>query len=138
MGGEPSIPYLWQAAQELKTQAADSERPIIVLYFGDLDDKGISISKRIERDVRTWAGIEFEYKRCGLTMAQVKKYKVPDSEKPGQYQWEALDDLAANEIITAGIDQYLRHDAFVEIEQEEERATTWLNDKLSDLVEEWR
>jgi hypothetical protein len=137
MGGEPSIPYLWQAAQELKLQA-EFEKPIIILYFGDLDKKGVAISKRIERDVRTWAGVDFEYKRCGLTPEQVEKYKVPESEKLGQYQWEALEDLVAKEIITSSIDQYLRHDAFVKIEQEESRATDWLNKKLSDLVFEWK
>jgi hypothetical protein len=137
MGGEPSIPYLYKAAQELREQSDKSEKPIVILYFGDLDKMGQSISKVIERDVRTWAGVDFEYKRCGLTIEQVKQYNMPEGDKPGQYQWEALEDSAAKEIITSNIDQYLRHDAFVEIEQEETRATAWLNKKLSELVDEW-
>lgn len=139
MGGHPSIPYKWDAAKALEGAAQRYKVPVVVLYFGDLDSAGETISEVIESDVRTWCAIDFEFIRCGLNEEQVTRYGVPENpDKPGEYQWEALSDSAANEIISSHVDTYLRQDALSEIESQETTAETWLSGELAKLLESWR
>lgn len=138
MGGQPSIPYKWKAAKELERAKQKYTTPLVVLYFGDLDPAGETISEVIERDVRIWCRHGFEFIRCGLTEEQVAEYDVPENiEHPGAYQWEALSDEGARDIITDNLNQYLRHDAFTAVEEQEDKATGWLSEKLSELAGEW-
>jgi hypothetical protein len=135
MGGQPSIPYKWRAAKELERAAGTYGKPIKVLYFGDLDSAGETISQTIERDVRTWSAAPFEFIRCGLTLEQVRQYDVPENiDKPGAYQWEALSDTGANEIITGYLTRLLRLDAFTAAERREKHAARWLTDTLTSLL----
>lgn len=139
MGGQPSIPYKWQAAKELEAAAEAYGKPLIVLYFGDLDAAGITISETIQRDVSTWSAAPFTFIRCGLTQEQVKKYNVPENiDKPGAYQWEALSDAGANEIITGYLTDYLRLDAFTAAEAKERHASRWLTDTLTGLLPDFQ
>lgn len=135
MAGQPSIPYKYQAARELSR----IDIPVVILYFGDLDPAGEIISAVIEKDVRKWCDVDFQYIHCGLTLEQVRRYNVPENpEKPGQYQWEALADDAARDIITAAVSPFVRQGAFSEIEEQEAQATFWLSLRLSELADEWR
>lgn len=135
MGGQPSIPYKWQIAKDLEQAAQEYNHPIKILYFGDLDPAGETISETIERDVRQWCEAEFEFIRCGLTAQQVKRYKVPDNpDHPGAYQWEALTDQGAREIITENLNRFLRQAAFSTIEAQELGVSKWLADKLAGLA----
>jgi hypothetical protein len=135
MGGQPSIPYKWEIAKDLERVFEWYDAPIVILYFGDLDTAGETISEVVEADVRTWCGADFEFTRCGLTADQVRRYNVPENpEKPGEYQWEALSDQAAREIITANVGRYLRHDAFSEVEKREQKITKRLRHELAGLV----
>jgi hypothetical protein len=139
MGGQPSIEYKWNTAKHLERMARRYCRPIVVLYFGDLDEAGGNIAETVERDVRTWCSAHFKFVRCGLTLAQVQAYGVPENpEKPGEYQWEALSDHGAEEIITGAIAPYLRPDAIQKIEAQEQQATTWARGQLSELAQTWK
>ena len=134
MGGQPSIPYKWATAKDLELAAEQYEAPIMILYFGDLDPAGETISEVVERDVRKWCNADFEFIHCGLLQEHIDLYNVPENpEKPGQYQWEALDDQAAKEIIEGHTNQYLRLDAFSKIEQKEEDVTDWVRGELEAL-----
>lgn len=138
MGGQPSIPYKWQAAKDIERAAREYGNPVVILYFGDLDRAGETISEVIERDISAWCDVPFEFVRCGLTEEQVQRYNVPENiEHPGAYQWEALTDEGARDIITANIDRYLRHGAIEQIEEREAEVTEWLGEKLSALADEW-
>lgn len=138
MGGQPSIDYKWQTAKALEGAAEDYGLPIVVLYFGDLDNAGEMISEVIERDVRTWCEADFAFIRCGLTQDQVDRYHVPENfEKPGEYQWEALGDDAAREIIHDHIAPFVRLDAFSKHEREEHAATVWIRQRLTEIKGEW-
>ncbi|GJQ37440.1 MAG: hypothetical protein JETCAE01_34500 [Anaerolineaceae bacterium] len=138
MGGQPSIPYKWQAAKDIERAARNYKKPVVILYFGDLDPAGETISEVIERDISAWCDVSFEFVRCGLTEDQVKRYNVPENiEHPGAYQWEALTDEGARDIITENLSRYLLHDAFSEIEEREAEVTEWLAEKLSKLANEW-
>lgn len=138
MGGQPSIPYKWDTAKALERAASRYDLPIVILYFGDLDTAGELISEVVERDVREWCNVDFEFIRCGLNEDQVRRFDVPENpEKPGEYQWEALSDEGAHTIISECVDPYLRHDAFREIERVEERATKWVRRELVEIAKRW-
>jgi hypothetical protein len=138
MGGQPSIPYKWQTAKDLERAAETYCNPIKILYFGDLDPAGETISETIERDVRKWCSADFDFIRCGLTAEQVTLYNVPENiEHPGAYQWEALTDTAAREIITGNMARYLRHDAFENVVDRENKISQWLSDSLETLLEDY-
>ena len=139
MGGQPSIPYKWQAAQELSAAYEKYRVPIVILYFGDLDTAGEMISGVIARDVQNWCNVDFTFIRCGLNIDQVIRYNVQENpEKPDDYQWEALTDRAAEEIITGNINRYLLQDAFIEVEQRDNKAEIWLRNHLLDLEAAWK
>lgn len=138
MGGQPSIPYKWNIAKQLEQAASDYGLPLVVLYFGDLDDGGAAIAQAVETDVRKWCWADFTFVRCGLTLEQVQRYNVPENyEKPGAYQWEAIDDNAAEEIITNVTKRYLRHDAFNKVITLERAATEKLRKELKSIAYRW-
>lgn len=138
MAGQPSIPFKWQIAKDLERANENYNVPIVILYFGDLDPSGEIISDVVEREVREWSVADFEFIRCGLTAEQVQQYNVPENpDKPGEYQWEALSDEGAQEIITGYVDQYVRHGAFIKIEELENKAEKYVREKLQDLSASW-
>lgn len=107
MGGQPSIPFKWELAKRLEEASEKYGKEIIILYFGDEDLAGHAIEKDIVEDVANWSSASFELVRCGLTKAQAKKYGIPESIEKKGYQWEALPDLAASEIIKAAVKKYI-------------------------------
>lgn len=103
-GGSASIPYKWAAAKALEEAAARYALPVVVLYFGDYDKAGLAIPQIAERDVRGWCEVDFELVRVGLNAGDAERYNIPENfEKPGDYQWEALDDNAAHAMIDSGL-----------------------------------
>lgn len=138
MGGQPSIPYKWQTAKELERAASRYGNPIVILYFGDLDPAGEQISKTVESDVREWCSAPFEFIRCGLTAEQVRRYDVPENiEHPGAFQWEALSDSGARDIIQGNISRFLRHDAILEVIERERHASEFLSKLLKTAIREY-
>lgn len=138
LGGQPSIPYKWEAAKALEEAAEYYQKPVIVLYFGDLDTAGETIAQVVERDVREWCEVDFEFVHCGLNAEQVQLYGVPENpEKPGEYQWEALADDAARNIITSNTSRFLRRAGFSEADRLERHATEWLRRELVGVVAKW-
>ena len=74
-----------------------------VLYFGDYDDKGFMIPEAVKDCLETW-GSNVSWKRIGLTKEQVEKYDLPENpDRKGRYQWEALPDEGAEEIISSAL-----------------------------------
>ena len=98
-GGDASINHKWNIAA-LITRLSKYRKPINVLYYGDLDKKGVKIAEAAFKDIRAWTDADFTVTRIGLTLDQAKRYGIPENfEKPGEYQWEALDDSAARNLI---------------------------------------
>ena len=126
MAGQASIPHKWECAKRIE----GINKPVIILYFGDLDKGGDDIAGAVETDVMDWCSIDFTFVRCGLTMAQVHKYDIPERiEKPG-YQWEALTDSAAREIITEAIKPFYRHDGKTQGDKVDQQARALLQARL--------
>ena len=150
--GDISIPEKWESAKRLKERYDQLGVPIVVLYYGDLDVKGIQIPQTAERDVLQfiaqlyydensgiWESLfeefrqRFTFRRIGLNQDQIALYNVPSNpERPGTYQWEGLPDDGAQELIGV-VDQYLNMDGFEEIEDQEDDITRRFRQHLDDL-----
>jgi len=107
-GGDPSIPFKWEIAQSLSRDERHYRKPIVVLYFGDYDPKGLEILGSAVADIAAWSHADFEVIRCGLTLEQIERFGVPENPgKPGEYQWEALSDEAAKKIILGSLAEHI-------------------------------
>lgn len=126
-GGDPSLPYKWETAMVVKEAYERYEKPVVLLYFGDCDKKGNEIHKTAIEDITNWCPVEFEVVYCGLTEKQAIKYNLPENpDKPGQYQWEALTDEQAREIILSNVLRYQDYFKLKEaLEEEKEIVERW-------------
>lgn len=123
-GGDASIPFKWKIARELADAFDRYGKPIVILYFGDMDKKGFQIPISAEKDIRQWSGVDFEFIRCGLNPGDEITFNIPENpDKPGSYQWEALTDAAARELITGWTDQFVTQGLFSEDEEREREIT---------------
>jgi len=124
-GGDASVPFKYQIS-ELIDESGDFDREgnnktIVILYFGDYDQKGMEIPENAMRDIASWCNNSFEYcdshedveegsvnfLRCGINREHIGKYKIPDRpDDPGKYQWEALDEVAAKEIVMEAVEEH--------------------------------
>ena len=138
MGGQPSIPFKYEIAQYLGAMERAYDLPIVILYFGDLDPAGDTISDTVERDVRKWCAADFKFISCGLTMEQVYQWDVPERpEKPGEYQWEALSDEGAEDIITTAVAEYVDLDLQKRVVEAQKLATDQLKKTLKPVLKDW-
>ena len=153
--GDISIPAKWDAAVRIADRWLELHVPVKILYYGDLDDKGIMIPETAERDVYEFVAMalyerlrdmdgakaEFhdfsegwEFIRMGLNEDQIGQYNVPENpERPGTYQWEGLEDDDARQMIEAAL-VYIDEDAFLEAEQRGEDITSQFQDHIGSLV----
>jgi len=134
-GGDPSIPYKWNIARELQAESDAYGLPIKIIYFGDLDPKGLSIPQSALQDIRTWCQVEFEFIRGGLNPGDQHKYQIQENpEKPGTYQWEALSDATAGSLIREILTQFVSEGSFSEIEALEGEITENFQFQWSEFI----
>ncbi len=135
-GGDPSIPLKWDLAKDLEYYANKYDKPIVILYFGDLDDKGKKIPKSAGGTVSEWCSVDFQLVHCGLTKEQAEANHLPENpDKPGEYQWEALSDEAAREIITQAVSQYIDVDVIDKVNEETAALEEEWKDKISEAIQ---
>lgn len=144
-GGDASIPYKWKIAKHLEEMFDIYGKPIVILYFGDFDDKGMLIPESAIKDIRKWCKLEFIreglpkpgqvlYHRVGLNEEHIEQFKIPDSpEEPGKYQWEALNDRNARHLILSTLRKFWSDGVIRKIEEEESEATEFWKSKISEL-----
>jgi hypothetical protein len=75
-----------------------------------------------------------------LTPGQAREYGVPeDPDKPGKFQWEALTDAAAAEIIGQAVRVNLDESLIREMEEEAERQAEAFQTRISSALSgiEW-
>lgn len=95
-------------------------KPRIVLYFGDFDSKGMAIPEAAVRAIKNKCSADFEFVRCGLNKGDGRRLKLNENlEKPGTYQWEALDDADAGKLIIESVSKYVDVEKFKAIEKQE-------------------
>jgi len=125
--GDPSVPAKWDLAELLAKRWREYRVPVYVCYFGDFDEKGLGIEKAAKAQILDWARMnedgDYHWVRGGLDESHVKRYGLPLSIEGKGYQWEALSDAQASEIITEAT-VGLVDDHRIKATQEQERATT--------------
>jgi hypothetical protein len=135
-GGDCSISFKWQIAKELEEKYEQYGKPIIILYFGDLDKKGLQIPESAIKDIRQWTKVDFEFIRCGLNPGDEITYNIPENpDKPGTYQWEALSDTAAKELIETWTGKYISQGSFEDTEEKEFFITKNFHDRWNESIE---
>ncbi len=76
---------------------------------------------------------DFSFERVGLTDQQVDDYGVPENpERPGTYQWEGLDDDAAQEMIGLAND-VVDEVSFTQVQDREDTVTQRFRTFMSSL-----
>ena len=125
-GGDVSIPAKWKMAELLQEVHGRYDKPLRLIYFGDLDDKGLLIPESARADIEDWLAAEaykdFEYRRAGLNEGDQDTYNIAENpERPGTYQWEALDDDTAGRLITDAVAPYLDIEAGERCKEEDQR-----------------
>lgn len=138
-GGDPSLDFKWAAAKHLELIAdVYPDKPIVILYFGDLDPKGEQIPESAALDVRTWSAAPFEFVRCGLNPGDEIRFNLPENfEKPGTYQWEAMTDTSAQKLIMGRLERYTDIGAMAEVEAQEREIEKAFKLALSPLLRQW-
>lgn len=143
-GGDVSIAAKWKTAERLANRYKELGKPIHIFYYGDYDKKGLTIPQSAWRDIYAWTGgLMLDQKvplneianllhmyRIGINEEQIEEMNLPENpERPGTYQWEALSDEQAEELIGMA-NEYLVMDAFEEIYEQENEITERLRRRL--------
>lgn len=142
--GDVSIPEKWKSATRLFNRWEQLKKPIRVLYYGDYDEKGLQIPESAREDIVYFIAYMFvgkyhedsyldhfkeflqnwKFIRVGLNEEHAEQYDIPENpDRPGTYQWEALGDEAAQELIQQA-NEYMDQDAVAGIKMREDKATT--------------
>lgn len=135
--GDASIEYKWRVAKRLEQMAERYPgKPIKILYFGDLDQKGLEIPKNALRDIRDWCSVSFDFIRGGLNLGDEVRFNLGTSiDKINSYQWESLSHEQAGELITSVINGVISQGIFSEIESQEREATTKFKKIIPKILE---
>jgi len=135
-GGQPSIPYKWKIAKYIEELSLKYKKPVKILYFGDYDDAGLKIYEAGKADILEWCDSEdVEFIRCGLTQEQAMKYQIPENfEHPGSFQWEALTDAQAKEIIIEGLTPYHNFNTKNEAWEQGRHISRLVNDAVNEAM----
>jgi len=149
--GDTSLYHKWKIAELLCALYEIYHKPITILYFGDYEPfhdrgsraKGLTIPISALRDIRLWLGYLIAAKakreiavdtekilrdfRIGLNAEHIEKWKLPENpERPGEYQWEALPEKYAEELIMGSIRQHWNLDMIRRMIRRERRdAVHW-------------
>lgn len=139
-GGDYSIRAKWDMAKQIEERWKRLDRPqVVILYFGDLDEKGMQIPISAERDVFSWSECDFEWHRIGLNPGDEARFSLPENpDRPGAYQWEALPDDAANQLISTAFEEYVDTDLMHEREEEQAKATEKFQEEIGDMASRWQ
>jgi len=133
MAGNASIPFKWNLAKRLEAAAEKYGKDIIILYFGDEDQAGHGIKKDVVESVEIWCEVPFNVVWCGLTEAQIEKYRLPENVEKKGFQWEALEDEDAGEIITSSLGEYINLDLMAECDRDAKK----IQKDWSEKIDEW-
>jgi len=134
--GDTSIDYKWKIAKDLE-HLAGYGKPIVVLYFGDYDEKGLKIPESALEDIKAWCKFSFRYVRCGINKEHIEKFGlIENPEKPGAYQWEALSEGAAEQLILGNLERFWSLDSINKVKEREGRAEERWREIIEKALEE--
>lgn len=136
--GDCCIAAKYEAALRLNRAHEAYQKPIVVIYFGDDDEKGRMIPQSAINDIQEWCEIPFEFVRGGLLPGDGERLGLKESiDHPGDYQWESLDDQQAGEIIKGIVFKYFNQEAADGLHRYEcevtEKYQTFLREQLANF-----
>jgi hypothetical protein len=138
-GGQPSIQYKWRIFHKIIDIIDNGQIPVI-FYAGDLDKAGLDIEADSNFVFNSWMGKyrkdwgKLRWNRIGLDQEQVDEFKIPTQEGGKEaYQWEALTDQQAGEVITEALDNIVNKDMLLETTKLCEAASKQLKSYLSEF-----
>lgn len=138
-GGDPSIPFKYQIAVNLAWSIRRFKKPATVIYFGDRDDHGEEMFWTAidgPKGLRKWCSEPFNLVRYGLTEDQAVEYRVPENpDKPGDYQWEALNDDAAGSLIESAVQEYIDPELIAMADEEAQRLADEMEADIRPAIE---
>ena len=134
-GGDPSISLKHEIAKHLEAVYLNYKLPIVVLYFGDYDPKGRQIPESAVKDIREWCSESFEFIRVGLNIDQVNQFNLIENfDKPGTYQWEALPDKQAGDLIISAVHGYIDMEKIKRVEDLEQTSSDIVKLELPEFI----
>jgi len=135
-GGDPSIDLKRQLAEHVDWAAQTFGVDVTLLYFGDYEagGKGEQIGETTMRHVRKWSQYGFTAYRVGLNPEHLSEIE-DNPEKPGHYQWEALPDARAGEIIREALDEFADLSILTEVRKVAEAMTEKIRTALQKVAE---
>lgn len=136
LGGDPSIPHKWTILELIVRASKLYKVPIVILYYGDCDEKGEQIPNTVRDDIISWTKSgSFKWVRVGLNKGDGERLGLPvRPDKPTQYQWEALSDEQARTFIEGSLNEYLDLDKIKRVEREEKK----LMESYQSHMKSWR
>ena len=134
-GGDTSIEMKGRLANRISAMAQKYGTTPTIYYFGDADAKGNQIDKSALADIRRICEVSFNFERVGLTVDQAVGMGVPENpDHLGAYQWEALTDAQAGQLIGQVTDR-IDKAAWSAVEAEEREVEAEVLEKLQELRE---
>lgn len=146
--GNGSTTLLYDLAQVLKEIVDVGQKPI-VLYLGDHDPNGIDMERDLRERLSRFAGVAIEVRRLGLTMEQVRRYRLPpnriDKEKKDTrwpayikkfgtrdtWELDALEPDVITELVREGLKK-VRNDKRHKVAEAAEEANSGLIDEFAE------
>jgi hypothetical protein len=145
--GDISIPEKWRAAKRIGNWWYKNRKPVRIYYYGDYDPKGLVIPDSAWNDIRLWAMMTvrslddklpmteyvdaFHFERVGINQEHIDQFNIPENpERPGTYQWEALDDTSAR-VLIAQSEERLSMEAFEGVEAQEQDIIKRFRERLN-------
>lgn len=136
--GDCSIAPKWEAAKRLEGASQEYELPIVIFYFGDEDEKGLMIPESAAQDIKKWCAVPFEFIRAGLNLGDGKRLGLQESiDKPGAYQWEALSDAQAEDLIETALSNYFDFDAIDNLRDSDKHTSDKFQERMKDFIRAW-
>jgi hypothetical protein len=149
--GYGSYTYVKEMAQKM-----NSDKPTIVLYFGDYDPSGRDIQRDLETRLKAYGGQNFTVTRIALTKEQIAQYNLPPRPEDAatleklrrdprtktygmEYaaELDALEPTTLQEIIRQAIQSQIDpqkwNETLTQIKEEQQK----LKEKLAKLKIEW-
>ena len=144
--GYPSFSYVQRMASYIRNKLSD--RPTIVLYFGDFDPSGVDIERDLYDRLGKYGAGEFKVKRVALTFEQIKEYNLPpipvkrsDARSEGfmaEYgdravELDALDPNTLQSFVATSINDYIDRKIWIQREKQIIELKEWIRNKLDDI-----
>lgn len=133
--GDASIEQKWRLAKWIEELVEYYEKPVKILYYGDLDPKGAEIPENAMRDIKKWCQVPFGYEHIGLKDEHVKQWNLPENPDKHGFQWEALNNEQATELIQGTLNHEINLGEIAKILKIENETTARWKEVIEEILD---